>query len=407
MVQNLSLKLYDSLSNLSEQTVNSLMEEPLMTENSLPVSKVIGSLIERNLYESFTTVDKKICIINIRNLLNIRNITSRKSSTIAKTIPFLYSDSKIANAAHLMNYYRLRSLPIVDKDNKIIGQINAKSIIKQINELGSEKSQIHTRDSFAFLSQKILGKDIMTPKPFVIGSNDNVSTARNIMIKYRIDHIPVINEDNNSLIGMITSNHVIQYLLPSERIEKGSIGIHQKNIRLNFPVKGIMSKNVVVSNIGDDILKIIRLMIETNSTYVVLQSVKEIQGIITFGDILTLLKERIQYELPCYIIGLPEDPIEAEMTKTKFIGVVKILKKIFPEIEEARCRIKIKSIRSKRNRYEVSVNIITTAEIYSYTGTGWDLPILMDQLSDGLKRKVIKEQNKKGKPQRFSSEKKY
>jgi hypothetical protein len=56
------------------------MEEPLMTENNLPVSKVIGSLIERNLYESFTTVDKKICIINIRNLLNIRNITSRKSS---------------------------------------------------------------------------------------------------------------------------------------------------------------------------------------------------------------------------------------------------------------------------------------------------------------------------------------
>jgi hypothetical protein len=59
MVQNLSLKLYDSLSNLSEQTVNSLMEEPLMTENNLPVSKVIGSLIERNLYESFITVDKK------------------------------------------------------------------------------------------------------------------------------------------------------------------------------------------------------------------------------------------------------------------------------------------------------------------------------------------------------------
>jgi len=169
-----------------------------------------------------------------------------------------------------------------------------------------------------------------------------------------------------------------------------------------------MTKNVVVSNIGDDILKIISLMIDTNSTYVVLQSLYEIQGIITFGDILTLLKERIQYELPCYIIGLPEDPIEAEMTKTKFIGVVKILKKIFHEIEEARCRIKIKNIRGKRNRYEVSINIINTAEIYSYTGTGWDLPILMDQLTDGLKRKVIKGQNKKGnKSQRFSLEKKY
>jgi ribosome-associated translation inhibitor RaiA len=104
---------------------------------------------------------------------------------------------------------------------------------------------------------------------------------------------------------------------------------------------------------------------------------------------------------------LPEDPIEAEMAKTKFIGVVKLLKKIFPEIEEARCRIKIKSKNSKKNRYEVNVNIITTAEIFSYTMAGWDLPAIMDELSDGIKRKVIKEQNKKGKPQRLRQERKY
>jgi CBS domain-containing protein len=341
-------------------------------------------------------------------LLGIRNITSRKVSTIARTCPFLYPDSKIANAAHLMNYYRLRSLPVIEKgNNKIKGQINAKSIIKHIYELGANKSQTKTNNSFASLSQQILAKDIMTPRPFVIGSNDDVSTARNIMIKNRIDHIPVINENNNSLIGILTSTHITDHLLPTERIGRGIIGVnHKKNILLDSPVKSIMSKNVVVSNITDSILKIISLMVDTNSTYVVLQSVNEIQGIITFGDILTLLKERIQYELPCYIIGLPDDQIEAEMTKTKFIGVVKLLKKIFPEIEEARCRIKIKRS-GKRNRYEVNVNIITTAEVYSYTMTGWDLPAIIDGLSEGIKRKVIKEQSKKNKPQRFSLEKKY
>jgi CBS domain-containing protein len=322
MTQNLSSKLYDSLSNISEQSINNIMEEPLIFENDAPVSKVIGTLMERNLYESFSMLEKKIFVINIRNLLDLKNITSRKISTIAKTSPILYSDSKIANASHLMNYYRLRSLPVVEKDNnKIIGQINAKSIIKQIYELGSKALETKMNNSFSSMSQRILGKDIMTPKPFVIGSNDDVSSARNMMIKNRIDHIPIIDENNNSLMGMLTSTHIIQYLLPSERIGRGSIGIPQKNIRLDFPVKSIMSKNVVVANITDNILKIIKLMIETNSTYIVLQSLNEVQGIITFGDILTLLKERIQYELPCYIIGLPEDPIEAEMTKTKFMGV--------------------------------------------------------------------------------------
>ncbi len=406
MIQNLSLKLYDSLSSLSEQNVNSLMDEPLILENDLPISKVIGILSERNLYESFTVFDKKIFVINIRDLLNIKDIYSRKISTIAKISPVLYTDTKIANAAHIMNYYRLRSLPIVEKDKKIIGQINAKSIIQRIHELATKGSLINNNNSFASLSKQILGKVIMTPKPFVIGSNSSVSSARNIMIKNRVDHVPVINENNNSLIGMITSSQIIQHRLPSERIGRGTMGIHRKSTQHDFPVKSMMSKDVVVASIDDELLKTIDTIINTNSTYVVLQSVNEIHGIITFGDILTLLKERIQYDLPCYIMGLPEDPVEAEMTKTKFISVVQLLKKIFPEIEEARCRIKIKRS-GKRSRYEVQVNIVTTAEIYSYASTGWDLPAIMDELSSGMKRKVIKEQNKKDKPQRLRLERKY
>ena len=408
MGQNLSLELYDSLLSLSEQNVNNLIDEPMMLDNDAHISKVIGTLLERNIYESFTVLDKKIFVINTRDLLNIKDISTQKISTIAKISPVLYTDSKIANAAHTMNYHRLRSLPILEKDKKLKGQINAKSIIQLIHELatiGTSKNNNNktntNNNSFASLSKKILGKHIMTPKPFVIGSKSNVSTARNMMIKNRIDHIPVINENNNSLIGMITSTHIIKHQLPSERIGRGTMGINRKNTQLDFPVKSIMSKDVVVADIEDNLLKIINEIIQTKSTYVILQSVNEIHGIITFGDILTLLKERIQYDLPCYILGLPEDPIEAEMTKTKFIGVVKVLKKIFAEIEEARCRIKVKKS-GKRNRYEINVNIITTAEIYSYTSTGWDLPRIMDELADGLKRKVIKEQLKKGKSHRIS-----
>ena len=395
MVQSLSLALYNSLSHLSEQNVNSLIEDPLILDNDLPISKLIGALTEKSLYECFTIFDKKISVINIRNLLDIRNITSRKISTIAKISPFIYPDNKIAQAAHLMNYHRLRSLPIIDKDKNIIGQINAKSILKQIYEIGSRNYPTNTINSFASLAKKILGKDIMTPKPFVIGSNDRVSTARNIMIKNRIDHIPVIDENKNSLVGIITSSIIIPYLLPTERIGKGSIGINEKNIRLDFPVKSIMNKNTVVSNIKDNVLRIIKTVLDTNSTYVVLQSVNEIHGIITFGDILTLLKEKVQYELPCYIIGLPEDPIQAEMTKTKFISMSKYLRKIFPEIEEVRCRIKIKNKGGKKNRYEVNVNIITTAENYSYASEGWNISTIMDELSDGFKRRVIKEERKR------------
>jgi len=41
------------------------------------------------------------------------------------------------------------------------------------------------------------------------------------------------------------------------------------------------------------------------------------------------------------------------------------------------------------------MRIITTAENYSYSRSGWNISIIMDELSEGFKRKVIKEERKK------------
>lgn len=392
MVKNLSYRLYSSLDSLRKQNINNFMESPIIVDSDSSISKILGTLLQNNCYECFMNYDKKTYVINIKDLLNIRNITSRKASNIAKIIPSLNQNHNIGNAVQLFKYYRLRSLPI-SNNNQIYGQLNCKSIIKQIYELGSIKSK-NVDDSFFNLGKEILGKDIMTPKPFVLDQNDNIASARNLMINNRIDHVPVIDKNNNSLVGIITSTHIIQSLIPSEKIGKDSIGINDKITRINFPVKSIMDKNVVVSNIDDNIIQIINSILDTDSTYAVLQSVDEIHGIVTFTDIISLLQEKVDYDLPCYIIGLPEDPVQAEMAKSKFINLVKILTKIFPEIEESRCVIKIKNMTGKRHRYEIKVNIISTAKNYSYTQTGWELSQTMDEIADNLKRKVIKSQRR-------------
>ncbi|MFB5600896.1 MAG: HPP family protein [Nitrososphaeraceae archaeon] len=394
MVNNFSYKLYQSLQSLRKQNVNTFLESPIIVENDLSISKLIGILLEKNCYECFLHYDKKIYVINIRDLLNVKNITSRKASTVGKIIPSLNKRDNIGKAIQIFKYYRLRSLPITENNN-IIGQLNCKAIIKQLSDLGSKSSQ-HMSESFFNLSNEILGKDIMTPKPIVLDQNETVASARNIMIKHRIDHIPIIDKNRKSLVGIVTSTHIIKSLLPSEKIGRDSIGINEKITRLNFPVKSIMDKNVVISKIDDNLKKILNSMLITGSTYVILQSVGETQGIVTFTDILSLLKERVEYDLPCYIIGLPEDSVQSEMAKSKFINLVKTLRKIFPEIEETRCIIKIKNTTGNRQRYEINVNIISTAKVYSYTKTGWELAQIMDEIANNLKRKVIKSQRKMG-----------
>lgn len=63
----------------------------------------------------------------------------------------------------------------------------------------------------------------ITPSPIVIGVKDSVSTAKGIMMRRRIDHLPVIKETNKNLVGMLTSSHIAKAMLPSEKIGRKSV----------------------------------------------------------------------------------------------------------------------------------------------------------------------------------------
>jgi type IV secretory pathway ATPase VirB11/archaellum biosynthesis ATPase len=62
-----------------------------------------------------------------------------------------------------------------------------------------------------------------------------------------------------------------------------------------------------------------------------------------------------------------------------------------PEIEEARCKIKLSDIQGKikeRKVYEIDINIITPYRRHVYTDSGWDLVNLFDEASDSLKNQI-------------------
>lgn len=205
------------------------------------------------------------------------------------------------------------------------------------------------------------------------------------MIRHRIDHLPVIEE--NRLAGIVTSTHMVNAMVPSEGIGRRSIGI-DKLIRLDFPVIGIMDRNVVTSKSNDTLQSVTDLILDMNSTYSIVKTLDEVQCIITYRDIVALLEEKIEEDIPAFIVGLPDDPFDAELAKSKFIALIKLLRKVSPEIEEARCNMKIRDSEGERRRYEVDVNIITPYRRHTYTNIGWDLAKIFDQISDGLKKKL-------------------
>ena len=132
---------------------------------------------------------------------------------------------------------------------------------------------------------------------------------------------------------MITSKDIIEVMLKSERIGRKSLGIDETRDRLDLAVTGIADKNVLTSHIDDTLQSVTDLIVTRDSTYCVITAFNELQGIITYRDIIALLGEKIEEDIPIFITGLPDDPLDAETAKSKFTNVIKLLRKIYPDVE--------------------------------------------------------------------------
>lgn len=99
--------------------------------------------------------------------------------------PFtVLGDDKISKVKEIVELYNISGLPVVDKQNHLIGIITHRDLKYSENE-------------------NDLVKDIMTHKNLVTCKKDiDLLEARNIMISNKIEKLPIINDDN-ILEGMI------------------------------------------------------------------------------------------------------------------------------------------------------------------------------------------------------------
>jgi CBS domain-containing protein len=331
-----------------------------------------------NNYGVYFKNGNKITTINLRDILSVRDVHSQKLNSIAKITPTIEENSNIGRAAGIMSLYRLRSLPVIE-DGEIIGQVTTNSIVKSM-----EHTDIQNRAT-----------KIMTANPISIHENDLALTAKNLMIRHRIDHIPIVEEN---LKGIVTSFDIAKILLTADNLDNVYRGLTEHTRPLEFPAKSIAESNATTSSVDDSIAKVIQLLNSNNSTYSIVTLGNEIQGIITHRDIISLLGEKVEEEdVPSYIIGLPDDPFASELAKTKFNTLIKLVKKTMPDLEEARCRIRLSSVRGKIKKYEIEVSIFTPTNRYSYTNEGADLATIFDLMKDSLKNKLTQKNQKRQK----------
>jgi hypothetical protein len=98
--------------------------------------------------------------------------------------------------------------------------------------------------------------------------------------------------------------------------------------------------------------------------------------------------------LPYYIVGLPEEPLEASEAKLKFERLSAELSRAFPFIEEIRAVVKSKKPSKTHARYEVSVEVYTPRERHAFSETGYNLAKVFDAMGPKMKRMLGSKQSR-------------
>ena len=94
----------------------------------------------------------------------------------------------VFEAARLLLGVGRRNLIIVDKDNRMLGTLSVSDILRYVITSGSDW-------------KTALIEEIMKTDFFYLPENHSREDAVKLFVKYKIDYLPILNENNN-LSGM-------------------------------------------------------------------------------------------------------------------------------------------------------------------------------------------------------------
>jgi predicted transcriptional regulator len=375
------------IEELKTRTVDTLISTLVESSPDVTLSKILGLLKDRGVYEVFLPEGTRCGMISERELLKTTSIEATKTSALVSYVPVLRKDAQVGEAARLMADYRIRAAPISD-GRKIIGQVNCATLLRELKGRISADLRITS-----------LAKE----NPITIKEDDPVAKAKELLVRKRIDHLPVIK--NKRIVGLLTSSHIILRLKSPERVGSKSMRAQTRG-SLDFRAGDAMDTDPLTCPPETSADEALASILKAAKTCIMITQWEELQAISTQREFMSLLSEvEPEPDVPVFIVGLPDNPFESEATKTKFKRVVNQLYKVLPDILEARSVIKSKHKAGReRGRYEVTVQIRTPKNSFSYSEEGWELPALYDLITDRLKRLMTHKQKPGRIRQRGSSE---
>jgi CBS domain-containing membrane protein len=152
---------------------------------------------------------------------------------------------------------------------------------RKLSEIVSEKIKM----------KELKVRDVMTADPTTLKRNDKLTLADDIMRLGRVRHLPVVDDDDQTLVGIVTQRDLFRDALAQAL----GYGKHaQRKILDTLSVKDVMNTDVVTTGPETPLVGAARILTERKIGCLPVVENGRLVGILTEGDFVALVAREDQ-----------------------------------------------------------------------------------------------------------------
>lgn len=122
-------------------------------------------------------------------------------------------------------------------------------------------------------------RSMITKRVIGVDKNSSVQESAEKMVEFEVSSLVVVDEGD--IVGFLTDGDIKKRVVA-------------KGLSSDIPVKEVMSRNLITADIGTTVRDVLDLMAEQNVKHVMVEEEGEIVGMLTFGDLIHIDKQKVE-----------------------------------------------------------------------------------------------------------------
>ncbi len=167
-------------------------------------------------YIDISPEDFKVIYVHALNHARARSLNITVDKVMSKNVISITKELSIKEAIQLLSENEISCLPVVDKDNAVVGIVTHKDVIAAtgivknhtLRDIVRHLTGVPTPHQNTVYAKTV--EDIMSSPAIAILSGTDMKDAAHKLIEMRINSLPVVDKDNK-LMGVISTKDIVNH----------------------------------------------------------------------------------------------------------------------------------------------------------------------------------------------------